>query len=151
MSERSRFVMYEHAAKQTDSMDRPRAIDAANSITEPDSLRSGTKKVCSVTGSTPAQNITKYLKNKATHLVLFDLVGAQFTQEPYGIGLKKGDLAFRGFVNDVLEKAAKDGRYANAWATTAGKHDRRQIRPPANSTAGKFDTRTPTVPAVNRY
>jgi glutamate transport system substrate-binding protein len=142
-----------------------------SSITGPDSLRNGTKKVCSVTGSTPAKNIEQYLKDKVTQLVLFDvyskcadalknnqvdavttdnviltglvasspndfqLVGTKFTQEPYGVGLKKGDTAFRTFVNDVLEKIGTDGRYAKAWTATAG----------------KFDPNTPTAPAVNRY
>jgi glutamate transport system substrate-binding protein len=142
-----------------------------SSITGPDSFRDGTKKVCSVTGSTPAKNIEKYLKDKATQLVLFDvynkcadavknkqvdavttdnvilsgfvsqspndfqLVGSKFTQEPYGIGLKKGDTAFRSFINDVLEKIAKDGRYQKAWTDTVG----------------KVDPNTPTAPAVDRY
>lgn len=142
-----------------------------SSITGPESFRDGTKKVCSVTGSTPAANIATYLKNTATQLVLFDvyskcadalkggqvdavttdnviltgfvanapndfkLVGTKFTDEPYGIGLKKGDNDFRSFVNDVLEKIAKDGRYAKAWIDTAG----------------KFDPNIPEIPAVNRY
>jgi glutamate transport system substrate-binding protein len=142
-----------------------------SSITGPDSLRDGTKKVCSVTGSTPAKNIGSYLRDQTRQLVLFDvyskcadalknnqvdavttdnviltglvasspgdfqLVGTKFTQEPYGVGLKKGDTAFRTFVNDVLEKIGKDGRYAKAWTTTAG----------------RFDPGTPAAPAVNRY
>jgi len=142
-----------------------------SSITGPDSLRDGTKKVCSVTGSTPAKNIGSYLKDQTRQLVLFDvyskcadalknnqvdavttdnviltglvasspsdfqLVGTKFTQEPYGVGLKKGDTAFRTFVNDVLERIGTDGRYAKAWTTTAG----------------KFDPGTPAAPAVNRY
>jgi glutamate transport system substrate-binding protein len=65
----------------------------------------------------------------------FQLVGNKFTQEPYGIGLKKGDTAFRTFVNDALEKIAKDGRYAKAW----------------KDTVGKVDANTPQAPAVNRY
>jgi glutamate transport system substrate-binding protein len=142
-----------------------------SSISGPDAFRNGTKKVCSVTGSTPAKNITQYLKDQASQLVLFDvyskcadalknaqvdavttddviltglvasspgdfqLVGTKFTQEPYGVGLKKSDTAFRTFVNDVLEKIGTDGRYAKAWTATAG----------------KFDPGTPTAPAVNRY
>jgi glutamate transport system substrate-binding protein len=142
-----------------------------SSITGPDSFKDGTKKVCSVTGSTPSKNIETYLKDKATQLVLFDvyskcadavkdkqvdavttdnvilsgfvsqspndfqLVGSKFTQEPYGIGLKKGDTAFRTFVNDALEKFGKDGRYAKAW----------------KDTVGKVDSNTPQAPAVNRY
>lgn len=65
----------------------------------------------------------------------FKLAGENFTKEPYGIGVKKDDTAFRTFVNDVLEKIAKDGRYTKAWT----------------STAGKFDKNTPTAPAVDRY
>ena len=41
----------------------------------------------------------------------FKLVGKPFTEEPYGIGLKKGDTEFRKFINDTLEKAF-DGRHA---------------------------------------
>ncbi|MDG4802211.1 glutamate ABC transporter substrate-binding protein [Micromonospora sp. WMMD980] len=41
-------------------------------ITGPDSFKDGTKKVCSVTGSTPAEEIKKYVKDVATQLVLFD-------------------------------------------------------------------------------
>jgi glutamate transport system substrate-binding protein len=142
-----------------------------SSITGPDSFKDGKKKVCSVTNSTPASNIKKYLGNEAQQLVLFDvyqkcvdalsqgtvdavttdnvillgfisknegkykLAGEKFTQEPYGIGLKKDDKDFRNFINDVLEKIGKDGRYEKAWT----------------STAGKFDKNTPTAPAVNRY
>jgi len=140
-------------------------------ITTPESLKTSGKKVCSVQGSTPAANIEKYLANKATQLVLFDvyskcvdalkgkqvdavttdnvillgfiansngaykLAGPTFTQEPYGIGVKKDDTAFRGFINDTLTKMATDGRYAAAW----------------KDTAGKFDPSTPTAPAVDRY
>jgi glutamate transport system substrate-binding protein len=140
------------------------------SITGPDSFKDGTKKVCSVTGSTPAANIEKYLKDKAAQLVLFDVyskcvdalkaktvdavttdnvillgyaaqeptklkvLGKPFTQEPYGIGVKKDDAKFREFVNSTLEKIYADGRYAKAWKDTVG-----------NVAA------TPTGPAVNRY
>jgi glutamate transport system substrate-binding protein len=142
-----------------------------NSITGPDSFKDGTKKVCSVTNSTPAAKIETYLKNKATQLVLFDvyskcldalkggqvdaittdnviltgymstnegqfkLAGEPFTQEPYGIGLKKGDDKFRTFINDALEKAFSDGRYAQAW----------------KDTAGKVDPDVPAAPSINRY
>ncbi|HLL67585.1 MAG TPA: glutamate ABC transporter substrate-binding protein [Micromonosporaceae bacterium] len=142
-----------------------------SAITGPDSFKDGAKKVCSVTGSTPANTIKKYLQNEGSQLVLFDvyskcidalkqklvdavttdnvillgfiannadqfkLAGEKFTEEPYGIGLKKGDTAFRTFINDTLEKAAEDGRYEKAW----------------KDTAGKFDEKVPTAPPVNRY
>ena len=64
----------------------------------------------------------------------FKLVGEPFTQEPYGIGLKKGDDAFRDFINDVLEESYEDGSWDKAWEDTAGK---------------VLDT--PEPPAVDRY
>ncbi|MGR0220523.1 glutamate ABC transporter substrate-binding protein [Agromyces sp. ZXT2-6] len=50
----------------------------------------------------------------------FKVVGEPFTEEPYGIGLMKGDDEFRDFINDVLEEAYEDGRYEEAWEATAG-------------------------------
>ncbi|HMG30408.1 MAG TPA: glutamate ABC transporter substrate-binding protein [Jiangellaceae bacterium] len=50
----------------------------------------------------------------------FKLVGEPFSEEPYGIGLTKGDDDFRGFINDVLEESFEDGRWAEAWEATAG-------------------------------
>jgi glutamate transport system substrate-binding protein len=63
------------------------------------------------------------------------LVNKPFTSEPYGIGVKKDDAAFRTFVNDTLEKAYKDGSWKKAW----------------DDTAGKTGQAAPTPPAVNRY
>lgn len=57
------------------------------------------------------------------------LVNKPFTQEPYGIGLKKGDATFRSWINDQLEKWGKDGSYEKAWKATAGKTG--QPTPPA--------------------
>jgi glutamate transport system substrate-binding protein len=127
------------------------------------------KKVCTVTGSTSANNIAKYatgpdqiltaetysaclepLRNgdvvavTTDNVILagladqnpgeFEVVGKPFTAEPYGIGLKKGDDAFRNFINDTLEAAYKDGRWEAAWKDTAGKV-----------------LATPEPPAVDRY
>ena len=50
----------------------------------------------------------------------FQLVGETFTEEPYGIGLKKGDTKFRNFINDMLEESYEDGSWADAWEATAG-------------------------------
>ncbi|MCU1441494.1 MAG: transporter substrate-binding protein [Rhodoglobus sp.] len=50
----------------------------------------------------------------------FEVVGNPFTEEPYGIGLTKDDTDFRMFINDVLEAAFEDGRWAEAWESTAG-------------------------------
>ena len=38
----------------------------------------------------------------------FKLVGEQFTEEPYGIGITKGDVAFCEFINETL--AGERGR-----------------------------------------
>ncbi len=51
----------------------------------------------------------------------FEVVGDPFTEEPYGIGLTKDDTVFRIWINDVLEQAFEDGRWAAAWEATAGK------------------------------
>jgi len=64
----------------------------------------------------------------------FVIAGDQFTEEPYGIGLKKDDEEFRTWVNDVLEEAYEDGRWTDAWESTAGE---------------VLDT--PEPPAVDRY
>jgi len=128
------------------------------------------KTVCSVEGSTPAQNIrdnypeaqlTTYdvyskcaddLANGNVQAVTtdnviltgliegsdgaFELVGNPFTEEPYGIGLTKGDQAFRDFLNDTLEQSYEDGTWAAAWDRTAG------------AISG---TEAPEPPAVDRY
>ena len=65
----------------------------------------------------------------------FELVDKPFTDEPYGIGLRKGDQAFRDFINDTLEKAYDDGSWQDAW----------------DSTAGEVAGEAPEPPAVSRY
>jgi glutamate transport system substrate-binding protein len=121
-------------------------------IKGPDDLAG--KNVCSVEGSTPAENIrTNYPEATLTlfdvyskcadaltngqvdavttdNVILtglvagnpdgFELVGNPFTEEPYGIGLAKGDQAFRDFINDTLEESFEDGSWADAWDATAG-------------------------------
>ncbi len=123
-------------------------------VTGPESLRGSGARVCSVTGSTPSENIREYVDE--SQLVLFDtysqcrdslgngqvdvvttdnvillgyvsesdgafkLVGEPFTEEPYGIGVTKGDVAFCEYVNDTLRQAAESGSYAEAWEATAG-------------------------------
>jgi glutamate transport system substrate-binding protein len=48
------------------------------------------------------------------------VVNNPFTQEPYGIGLKKGDSALRGFLNDTIAEIFANGDWDKAWAKTAG-------------------------------
>jgi glutamate transport system substrate-binding protein len=141
-------------------------LESNTDINGPDDLAG--KTVCTVEGSTPAENIrTNYpeaelsltgaysdclepLRNgqvdalSTDNVILsgfvdqnqgeFKLVGDPFTEEPYGIGLEKGDDEFRDFINDVLEESYEDGRWAEAWEATAG-----------------AVLETPEPPAVDRY
>ena len=61
----------------------------------------------------------------------FKTVGEQFSEEPYGIGLKKGDTDFRNFLNDVLEEAYEDGRWLEALEKTVGTVQEELPEPPA--------------------
>lgn len=65
----------------------------------------------------------------------FKMVNASYTDEPYGIGLKRNDEAFRTFVNDRLEAIFANGQWAKA-------HE---------DTLGKLDLSTPQAPAIDRY
>jgi glutamate transport system substrate-binding protein len=137
-------------------------------ITGAESLQNN-KKLCSVSGSTPAQRIkdsypgvqlqrydtysacVEALKNGAIDAVTtdevilagyaaqspgaFKIVGEPFSEERYGIGLKKGDGDLRTKINDALEKMAKDGSWKAAFEKNLG---------PAGIA-------TPTPPPVDRY
>jgi glutamate transport system substrate-binding protein len=65
----------------------------------------------------------------------FKLVKSTFTTEPYGIGVKKGDDAFRDFINDVIEESYENGDWKKAFDATVG---------------GAGET-APTPPKVDRY
>jgi len=137
-------------------------------ITGPESLENN-KKLCSVSGSTPAQRIKdKYpgvqlqqydtysacveaLKNGAVDAVTTDEVilagyAAQspgtfriadkpFSEERYGIGLKKGDSELRTKINDALVKMEAEG----AWQAAFEKN------------LGPAGIPTPPPPTVDRY
>jgi len=60
----------------------------------------------------------------------FQLVGETFTEEPYGIGLKKGDDDFRDFINDVLEEIYENGEWEEAFARTDGEAGEEAPEPP---------------------
>src|SRR5262249_36924052 len=49
------------------------------------------------------------------------VVGDAFSTENYGIGLKKGDTAFREFLNNTLQSAFDDGSWKSAFDKTLGK------------------------------
>ena len=52
---------------------------------------------------------------------LFRVVGETFSEEPYGIGLTKGDDDFRAFLNDTLEESYEDGTWKEAFDATLGR------------------------------
>src|ERR1700755_1415997 len=122
-------------------------------ITGPESLQNN-KKLCSVSGSTPAQRIKdKYpgvqlqqydtysacveaLKNGAIDAVttdevilagyaaqtpgVFKIVEKPFSEERYGVGLKKGDTELRTKINDAITKMEKDGAWKTAFDKNLG-------------------------------
>ncbi|UQU66345.1 glutamate ABC transporter substrate-binding protein [Couchioplanes caeruleus] len=126
-----------------------------STITGPEALVG--KKVCSVSGSTPAKRIqTDYkgvnlqqfdsyskcvqaLSNKTVDAVTtddiilagyaaqeqyagkFKVVGKKFSEEPYGIGVKKTDTEGCKKINEILKTSATDGSYKAAWDSTLGK------------------------------
>lgn len=58
------------------------------------------------------------------------VVGDEFSTENYGIGVKKGDTAFRTFLNDTIEGAEKDGSWKTAFDATLGKSGIKAPEPP---------------------
>ncbi|MCW2521457.1 MAG: glutamate-binding protein [Mycobacterium sp.] len=133
-------------------------------ITGADSLQNN-KKLCSVSGSTPAQRIKdKYpgvqlqqydtysacveaLKNGAIDAVttdevilagyaaqspgIFKIVGQPFSEENYGIGLKKDDTDLQTKINDAITKMEKDGDWAKAFTKNLGPAGIQTPTPPA--------------------
>jgi glutamate transport system substrate-binding protein len=127
------------------------------------------KRLCSVSGSTPAQKIKdeypsvqlqqydtysaciEALKNGAIDAVTtdevilagyaaqtpgaFKIVGDTFSEERYGIGLKKDDAEMRTKINDAIEKMESSGAWKEAFDKNLG---------PAGITA-------PTPPQIDRY
>ena len=65
----------------------------------------------------------------------FKIVGNKFTDEPYGIGIRKGDDAFRNFINDRLEAIYASGEWARAF----------------DATLGRLGIPVPAPPRVDRY
>jgi glutamate transport system substrate-binding protein len=130
-------------------------VPTASTITGPESLDG--KKVCSVSGSTPAKRIkSDYPKAQLQEfdsyskcvtalaggqvdavttddIILagyaaqdqyagkFKVVGKPFSEEPYGIGVKKDDSEGCNKINDILKAAVTDGSYKKAWDDTLGK------------------------------
>ena len=68
----------------------------------------------------------------------YKLVGAPFSEEPYGIGHKKGLEDFREFLNNRLEEIFESGEWEDAFKATLGEDSR-------------FELETPETPTVDRY
>ncbi|MCZ7456287.1 glutamate ABC transporter substrate-binding protein [Streptomyces sp. WMMC940] len=66
----------------------------------------------------------------AQHLLKIRVVGAPFTKEPYGIGMKKGDQALRDAVNDALEVHRDNGDIKEAFLATLGRSGSSYREPP---------------------
>jgi glutamate transport system substrate-binding protein len=130
-------------------------VPTDSTITGPESLAG--KRVCSVSGSTPAKRIQTEHKDaklqqfdsyskcvtalaggqvdavttddiilagyaaQSQYAGKFKVVGKPFSEEPYGIGVKKDDSAGCNKINDILKAAAADGSYKKAWDDTLGK------------------------------
>jgi glutamate transport system substrate-binding protein len=80
----------------------------------------------------------------------FKVIKAPFSQEPYGIGLKKGDPDFRNFINDLLEKLVSGGDYKTAFDRTLGAQGVPYKAPPTPdryTETGEVVPVTTTVPA----
>ncbi|NGO69597.1 glutamate ABC transporter substrate-binding protein [Streptomyces boncukensis] len=131
-------------------------------IEGPDSVKG--KKVCSIVGSTPLQEIKKpKYGGKITELAKYSdcvkqLIDGQvdavttddailkgyaadnpkklkvlsktFTDEPYGVGLKKGDKALQKAVADALKAHEDNGDYEKAYDATLGKSGSKFVEPP---------------------
>jgi glutamate transport system substrate-binding protein len=129
-------------------------VPTNSTITGPEMLAG--KKVCSVTGSTPAKRIKEDYPDAKLQLFdtyskcvtalaggqvdavttddiilagyaaqpqyagKFKIVGKPFSEEPYGIGVKKDDKAGCDKINEILTAAVKDGSYKAAWDATLG-------------------------------
>jgi glutamate transport system substrate-binding protein len=126
-----------------------------NSVKSEKDLNGSDVKLCSVTGSTSAQNVQKDfavkadlqkyggysecltgLENEAVdalttddsilagyaaqeqHQGKFKLTGLSLSDEPYGIGLKKGDSKLQKDINAAITKMVEDG----SWEKAADKH-----------------------------
>lgn len=149
------FVAHQDLLVRTDATD----------ITGPESL-TGNKKLCSVKGSTPAQNVkAKYAKdvqlqeygkysdcvtallNGSVDAVTTDdvilagyaaqspgklkLVGKGFTDENYGIGLKKDDTTGTDAINAAIKKMIADGSWEKALQANVGPSGYKTPAPPS--------------------
>jgi glutamate transport system substrate-binding protein len=59
------------------------------------------------------------------------VVGKPFTEEPYGVGMRKDDKALRDAISDSLEKHEKNGDYKKVYDATLGLSGSSYQDPPA--------------------
>ncbi|RKR90890.1 amino acid ABC transporter substrate-binding protein (PAAT family) [Micromonospora pisi] len=140
-------------------------------ITGPGSFADGTKKVCSVTGSTPAEEIKKHVKDIVSQVVLFDtydkcrdaLKGSQVdavtTDNVILLGYIAKDEASFKMAGDNFTKEPygigvkkEDTDFRNFINDTLEKifADGRWKKA-WDDTAGKFGATLGTAPTLNRY
>ena len=50
----------------------------------------------------------------------FEIVGKPYGPNDYAVGMKKGDVDFCNYVEDVLTRSYSDGSYQKAWGATLG-------------------------------
>ncbi|WBB81811.1 glutamate ABC transporter substrate-binding protein [Micromonospora sp. WMMD882] len=142
-----------------------------STITGPDSFKDGAKKVCSVTGSTPAEEIKKYVKDAASQLVLFDTydkcrdalkggqVDAVTTDNVILLGyIAKDEASFKlageNFTKEPygigVKKEDTDFRnFVNDVLEKAFSDG--SWKKAWDDTAGKFDAELGDAPTINRY
>lgn len=50
----------------------------------------------------------------------YEFAFSPFTEQYWGVGIKKGDVEFCEFINSTLQQSAEDGTYQDAWDRTLG-------------------------------
>ena len=58
-----------------------------------------------------------------------ELVGAPFTFEPYGAGIRKGDTEFKAFVDEVIAQYKQDGSWDQAYQKWVGQYTGVEVEP----------------------
>ncbi len=58
------------------------------------------------------------------------LVGEQLTTEPYGVGIREGEREMKRFVDGVIDRYKRDGRWARSYERWVGQYTQEEQRPP---------------------
>jgi ABC-type amino acid transport substrate-binding protein len=70
------------------------------------------------------------------------LVGEDLTTEPYGVGIKQGDTAFKEFVDGVVAAYKQDGSWATAYEKWVGQYTGEKQDPPSMTLQEALDLST---------